>query len=135
MAAVVEPVVARWLTSELARRDPDLVAALRAMVASIDAESYAQCCEALGTMDLRTDLARIAAPTLVIAAAHDTATPPEHLQVIADGIPAASLEILDDAAHVATYEQPARVAGLLLDTLPRWRDTRARLRHPSSGAR
>lgn len=113
MGAVVEPVVARWLTSALAQRDPDLVAALHAMVASIDAESYAQCCEALGTMDLRADLARIAAPTLVVAGADDPATPPEQLQVISDGIPGSRLEFVADAAHVATYEQPARIAGLL----------------------
>ncbi|HEY8302504.1 MAG TPA: 3-oxoadipate enol-lactonase [Jatrophihabitans sp.] len=113
MAAVVEPVVTRWLTTGLAQRDPELVEKLRAMVASIDAESYAQCCDALGTMDLRPDLMRIAAPTLVVAGADDPATPPAQLQVIADGVPGARLEILADAAHVATYEQPARIAGLL----------------------
>lgn len=117
MTTIADAVVARWITSGLAERDPELARTLHAMVTSIDAESYAQCCEALGTMDLRPDLARIAAPTLVIAAADDPATPPEHLQVIADGVPGARFELLDDAAHVATYEQPARIAAMLLDHL------------------
>lgn len=117
MTTVADAVVARWITSGLAERDTELVRTLRAMVASIDPESYAQCCEAIGTMDLHPDLARIAAPTLVVAAAEDPVTPPEHLQLIADGVPGARFELLDDAAHVATYEQPARIAALLLDHL------------------
>ena len=64
-------------------------------------------------MDLRPDLARIASPALVIAAENDPATTPEHLEVVADGIPGARFELLADAAHVATYEQPARIAALL----------------------
>ncbi len=113
MAAIADSVVDRWITPTLAARDADLRTELRAMVAGIDAESYAQCCEAIGTMDLRPDLARIASPTLVIAAEDDPATTPEHLEVIADGVPGARLEMLSGAAHIATYEQPARIAALL----------------------
>lgn len=113
MGAVADAVVDRWLTPALATRDANLRSELRAMVAGIDAESYAQCCEAIGTMDLRPDLARIASPTLVIAAADDPATTPEQLEAIAAGVPGAHFELLADAAHVATYEQPARIAMLL----------------------
>jgi 3-oxoadipate enol-lactonase/4-carboxymuconolactone decarboxylase len=115
MSAIAEAVVARWPTASLAARDPDLVASLRAMVCGIDAESYAQCCEAIAAMDLRADLARIAACTLVIAGAQDPATPPAHAETIANGIPGALVEVLDEAAHLPTYEQPARIAALLLD--------------------
>lgn len=117
MSTVADGVVARWLTPLLAERDPALVNTLHTMVLSIDPESYAQCCEAIGTMDLRPDLARIAAPTIAIAAAADPATPPDQLRVIAAGVPGARFEVIDDAAHVATYDQPARVAALLLDHL------------------
>ena len=114
MAAVADAVVDRWLTLPFAARNPELRDELRAMVAGIDAESYAQCCDAIGTMDLRPDLGRIASSTLVIAAEDDPATTPDHLRVIADGIPRARFELLAEAAHVATYEQPARIAALLL---------------------
>jgi 3-oxoadipate enol-lactonase/4-carboxymuconolactone decarboxylase len=115
MSSIAESVVARWITPELAERDPQLLAELRAMVESVDAESYAQCCAAIAEMDQRADLARIAAPTLVIGASDDVATPPEHQREIADRIPGARLAIVDDAAHLLTYEQPARVAALLLE--------------------
>ncbi len=117
MTAVADAIVDRWLTRPFAVRNPELRDELRAMVTGIDAESYAQCCEAIGTMDLRPDLGRIASSTLVVAAADDPATPPDQLRVIADGIPRARFEVLADAAHVATYEQPARIAALLLHHL------------------
>lgn len=115
MAAVAEPVTARWLTPALAERDPGTVHRLRAMITSVDAESYAQCCEAIAAMDLRADLSRIAAPTLVIAGAEDQATPPEHADTIGAAIPGARVEVLSPAAHLAPVEQPGRVAALLLD--------------------
>jgi 3-oxoadipate enol-lactonase / 4-carboxymuconolactone decarboxylase len=115
MAPIAEAVVARWLTPGLAERDPALVDMLRTMVVSVDAESYAQCCAAIAALDLRPDLARIAAPTLVIGAADDPALPPPQQEEIAAGIVSSRLEIIDDAAHLATVEQPARVAALLLD--------------------
>lgn len=115
MSAVVDAVVARWVTTALADRDAELITALKAMLAGVDAESYAQCCEAIASMDLRADLPRIAAATLVVAAADDLATPPVHADTIADALPDARFEIVDDAAHIATVEQPARIAALLLD--------------------
>lgn len=114
---IADPVIAKWVTPELAERDPELLARLRAMLVGTDAESYAQCCEAIAALDLRADLARIAAPTLVLGAANDTAIPIEHQQLLADEIPAARLEILAPAAHLATVEQPARVATLLREHL------------------
>lgn len=115
MSSIAESIVARWITPDRAARDAELLGALRAMVESTDAESYAQCCEAIAEMDQRADLPRIAAPTVVIGAARDVATPPEHQREIADHIPGARLAIVDDAAHLITYEQPGRVAALLLE--------------------
>lgn len=115
MEAIADAVIARWVTADFAERDPAAFRAIRAMFTAVDAESYAQCCDAIGGMDQRGDLARIAAPTLVLSAEHDPATPLPHLRLIAEGIPGARLEIVDGASHIATYEQPARVAALLID--------------------
>jgi 3-oxoadipate enol-lactonase / 4-carboxymuconolactone decarboxylase len=115
MDAIADAVVAGWITPPLAARDPALVARLRGMLTSVDAESYAQCCEAIAGLDLRADLARIAAPTLVVAGEDDLAIPPPHSRALADAIANARLEIITPAAHVATYEQPGRIAALLLD--------------------
>ena len=61
-------------------------------------------------MDLRADLPRIAAPTLVISAPDDLATPLEHQRADRRGAsPARGCEILDPAAHLANVEQPDAV--------------------------
>ena len=114
-AAIADTVVGRWFTPAFAAANPAVVAAHRAMLTAVDPTGYAACCEAIGGMDLRADLSRIVAPTLVIAGADDPATPVEHARVIAAGVPGARLEVLAGAAHLANVEQPERTTRLLLD--------------------
>ncbi|EME21013.1 bifunctional 3-oxoadipate enol-lactonase/4-carboxymuconolactone decarboxylase PcaDC [Rhodococcus triatomae] len=111
--SIAEAVVDRWYTGELAARDPELVASSRAMVAATSDEGYAACCEALSGWDGRADLARIAAPTLVIAGRQDPATTPADLRSIAEGIANATLHVLDPGAHLASVEQAGRVTALI----------------------
>jgi 3-oxoadipate enol-lactonase len=115
--AVADAVIMRWFTAPFARDHPDVVAHHRAMIAGISAEGYAGCCDAIGGMDLRPGLAAIRAPTLVIGARQDPATPPEHAREIAGGISGSRLEILDPAAHLASVERSAEVTGLIVDHL------------------
>lgn len=112
-SSIVDAVVDRWFTRELADSDIGLVDRARAMVSDTDDEGYAACCEALAAWDSRGDLHRITAPTLVIAGAQDPATPPEHLQVIAELIPGCRIEILDPGAHLVNLEEPGRVSALI----------------------
>jgi 3-oxoadipate enol-lactonase len=116
-AVVADAVVARWLTPRYAAAHPELVARLERTLAATPAEGYAACCGAIARMDLRGDLRRIRAPTLVIAGADDRATPPEHAERIAAGIDGARLEILSPAAHLANLEQAEAVTRLILDHL------------------
>lgn len=113
--AVAGPVVARWFTTGFAAAHPQVVAEYTAMLTGIPAAGYAACCEAIAAMDLRADLPRIKAPTLVIAGAEDCATPVGHAEAIAEGVPYARLRMVRDAAHLANVEQPERVTRLLLD--------------------
>jgi 3-oxoadipate enol-lactonase len=121
--AIADRVVGRWLTAPFAAARPDVAAALRALLVSIDPDGYAACCGAIERMDLRADLGRIAAPTLVVAGEHDEATPPEHSRAIAAGIAAARLELVP-AAHLANVECPDEVARLVLDHLDHQREDR-----------
>ena len=117
-AAVVAPsVVERWLTPAYREAHPETVARLRDMVAATPAEGYASCCTAIEHMDLRSDLAAVRAPTLVIAGADDPATPPEHGALIASLIPGARMEVLAPAAHLANLEQPEEFTRLLVGFL------------------
>jgi 3-oxoadipate enol-lactonase len=115
--AVADTVVSRWYTDAFRHAHPDRVARAVATIASIPPEGYAACCEAIAAMDLRDDLASIKAPTLALAGADDPATPPEHLQRIADAVPDARLVVVADAAHLANDEQPDIVNAALLDHL------------------
>lgn len=116
-AAVAPAVVQRWFTPAFAERDPAMVARMQATIADTPDEGYAACCEAIASLDLSASLADIGAETLVIAAAADPAIPPEHAWTIAAGIPAARVEIVVDAAHLANIEQPEAVTGLILSHL------------------
>ena len=113
-ASVAPTVVSRWLTPGFAAEHPELVARLEAMIAAAADEGYAACAEVVARMDLRDDLGRITAPTLVVSAAEDQALPPEHQKLIAEGIPGAELITVSPGAHLANLERTLEVTGALL---------------------
>jgi 3-oxoadipate enol-lactonase len=115
MESVADAVLARWFTPGFASAQPQVVAAHRAMLTATPVDGYATCCEVIASMDLREDLSRVKAPTLVIAAADDLATPVEHAREIVERIPHARLAVVARAAHLANVEQPDAVIRLLLD--------------------
>jgi 3-oxoadipate enol-lactonase len=87
------------------------------MLISAPPAGYAACCDAIQQMDLRSLLARIEAPTLVISGADDQAAPPEHQRLIADAIPGARHEVVSPAAHIAPIEQADAINSLILEHL------------------
>lgn len=117
--AVADAVVDRWLTDGLTARDPALVERLLAMVLRTSDEGYAGCCEAIGAMDLRDDVASITAPTLLVVGDQDPATPREHAEVIAAGVADARIVTVGPAAHLANVEQPDAVTRHILTHLDR----------------
>ena len=113
-AAVADSVVERWFTPGFTEDNPHDVARLRDQIAATDPEGYAGCCGAIETYDLRDELHRVTAPTLVLAGADDPSTPPEgHAELIAGRVPHARLVVLDDAAHLLSWQQAAKVNTLL----------------------
>jgi 3-oxoadipate enol-lactonase len=113
-APIAPTVASRWLTPAYAAEHPDLLARLEAMIAGADDEGYASCAEVVARIDLRDDLRRITAPTLVVSGADDAALPPEHQRVIAEGIAGAELLTVAPAAHLANLERTLEVTGALL---------------------
>jgi 3-oxoadipate enol-lactonase len=114
---IADTVAERWLTPDFAGEHPEVRADLRAMLASSPADGYAACCGAIERMDLREQLPRVAAPTLVISGSDDPATPIDHQRLIAGGIPRARHEVVGPAAHLATVQQPEAVNRLILEHL------------------
>jgi len=70
-----------------------------------------------GEHDARGLLPDIKAPTLVVAAEHDTFTPMALAEEMAASIPSAELEVVEEASHAAPVEQPGRIAERIEDFL------------------
>lgn len=117
MASVSGAVVGRWFTPEFAVRAPDVIDEFRAELERTDPVGYAGCCEAIADMDLRADLSRVTAPTLVLAGADDPATPPEHGAAIVGLVDGARLDVIPATAHLATIEAADAVTRALLPHL------------------
>ena len=114
MAAIADGVIGRWFTPAFAPRRPDVVAWIKSLLLATQPEGYAGACEAVGSMDLREDLPRIGARTLLIAGAEDPATPPELSREIARRITSAEVVVIPGASHLATVEQPEAFTGQIL---------------------
>ncbi|MDO8184721.1 alpha/beta fold hydrolase [Conexibacter sp. JD483] len=112
-APVADAVFARWLTPAFQHAHPQATQTLREMLLASPPDGYADACEAIAAMDLRGDLPRIQAPTLVIAGQEDEAIPPAHGEQLAAAIPHATLRLLSPAAHIGAVEQAPAVAALL----------------------
>ena len=106
----------RWFAAG-ARADRQMLDLVATMLANVDDEGYARCCLAIGAMDLRPDLARIAAPTLVIGGAMDPVCPAAMLLELQAAIPGAALTLLAGASHLANLEAPERFTTAMVDHL------------------
>ncbi|MEU5087761.1 alpha/beta fold hydrolase [Streptomyces sp. NPDC021356] len=126
----------RARAAELARLGPDAFAAARAprlvspdapadlvervtatMAASVRLPGYAHAAEAMAATDLRGELHRVTAPTLVLCGDQDRVTGPDSSQVLAGGLHRTAYVIVKDAGHLANQEQPERVNAWLLSHL------------------
>jgi 3-oxoadipate enol-lactonase len=103
VAAISEAVMERWFTEGFRRQQPAAVARVRAMVEATPPEGYLGCCAAIRDADVRADLARVTAPTLVIAGTWDPATPPEQGLALSESITGA-LYVELPAAHLSNVE-------------------------------
>lgn len=65
----------------------------------------------LQTFDLRPELPRITAPTLVLAGRHDWICPPEFSEEIAGLIPGARLRIFEHSSHSIRVDEPEAMLG------------------------
>jgi 3-oxoadipate enol-lactonase len=113
-AAVAPQSVSRWFPAAYLSRHPEVAPAFTAMLAGIEAEGYAGCCAAIGSMDLRPVLGSVQAPTLVIAGEQDPATPPRQGAAIASAVPGARLRVVRGAAHLASVSAAGEVTAALL---------------------
>jgi len=111
--AVIEALMPKLMTAEH-QKDLGLRGTITEMALGVGKEGFArQETAIIGRIDSRPHLAAIRCPTLVVAARHDQLMPVEILQELSSGIPGARLEVVEDSGHMATLEQPGKIADLL----------------------
>jgi pimeloyl-ACP methyl ester carboxylesterase len=109
------PEIAEELTKGLFGPHPPEAARRRAIASmgAIPTTSYRAALECIVTFNRTDDLARIACPTLVLAAEHDRLAPPKTMERMAQRIPGARYRCIAGAGHLANFEQPAAFAAVL----------------------
>jgi 3-oxoadipate enol-lactonase len=110
-AAIADPALSFFFAAATFSEQPELIRRHRDMIINFpDAESVFQCVLAtFNRTDIREFLPHIVAPTLAIAGKEDPAASPAELEFIAERIPTARLEIIEQAAHLVTLEKPREV--------------------------
>jgi len=104
--AVRDAVLGRFFSPEFARRSPEVVARIAALLDATSPEGYLACCAALRAEDLRPEARRTGPPLLVIAGEKDASCPPELSRWLAAEAPGAELVEIPAVAHLAHLERP-----------------------------
>jgi 3-oxoadipate enol-lactonase len=116
LPAIADGVMKLWFTADFRSTASATVARMKEMLVATPLDGYIANCEAVRDMDHRSMLAKIKAPTLVIAGRQDAAIPLEAATFIRNQVPGAALTMID-AAHISNVEQPgvfsAEVLGFL----------------------
>ncbi len=113
MASIANEVMARYFYDDFRAAHPAQVQAAHDTLLATDPVGYVCSCRAIRNVDWREGLRRISCPTLVIAGALDKGAPVAMSQAIAQAIPGAQLEVIEQASHISAIEQPAEFARLL----------------------
>ncbi|MGQ9466789.1 MAG: alpha/beta fold hydrolase [Anaerolineae bacterium] len=116
-APIAEAVVPLFFSPVTIQQKPELPARFKASLAGIPADripSIVAIGRAIfGRSSLLDRLAEIRVPTLIIVGADDVARPPAEAEEMARLIPGARLEVIPEAGHISTLEQPERVTSLI----------------------
>lgn len=103
IASIAPAVIDRWFTADFQRFAKKQVDLVRSMLLRTPDAGYTASCAAVRDMDQRDEISAITAPTLVLAGAHDKATPPEDGKLVASRIAGARFAELN-AAHLSNWE-------------------------------
>jgi pimeloyl-ACP methyl ester carboxylesterase len=119
---VVEAMTPRLFAPFTLKERPERVAPLREVMGRNTARGIVGALRAMASRpDRRADLAAIRVPVLVIVGEEDVVTPPAEAQALADAISGARLEVIQEAGHLAPYENHAIANNVILrflDGLP-----------------
>ena len=115
LESIADAVLERWFAHDfLVSEDLHI---WRNMLTRTPAAGYIGCCAALAAADFSEQLAKISAPTLVIAGSEDRAAPPETVRATAAKISGASFVEIPQVGHLPSVETPTQFTQLLSNFL------------------
>ncbi len=106
IAAIREAVLARFFLPTFRAAHPEIVERAIAPLDVIDITSYIAACIAVRDADLRADMGRISAPTLIIASDLDESTPAVLSEELHAAILGSELFVFNETAHLSNVAQP-----------------------------
>lgn len=107
--AVIEKMLPRLLSPATLQRKPKVVELVRRTMSKTSVQGVIGDLEGMKERpDMLAELGRIDKPALVIHGRADTLIPLAEAEALRDAVPGASLEVLDDAAHLVNVEQPTK---------------------------
>jgi len=113
MSAVLDTAIGRMFPAAFQAAHPDVVAARKAALATVDAACFARACLALAALDLAPRLPGIGNPTLVMCGVLDQTTPPALAREAASAIPGAVYRDIDGSGHCPMLEQPDALVSMI----------------------
>ncbi|OYT93116.1 MAG: 3-oxoadipate enol-lactonase [Burkholderiales bacterium PBB3] len=116
MQVLADSAPGRWFTPDFVRAQPGTVQAVQTVLAGINPEGYAACCEALAHSDLRADLASIKTPALLIAGEFDPVTTVADAHSMQAHITDARTVVLP-TSHLSNLEAPQAFTRTVLNFL------------------
>lgn len=117
LSAITDVAMRRLFAPEFQARHPELMRDRREAFLRTDAEVFRAACDALASLDLRPELAKVKVPVLVVVGEHDEATPPPMSHELAALLPQAHLAIIPGCAHVPQLQSPALFLDMIGDFL------------------
>jgi 3-oxoadipate enol-lactonase len=106
LEAVADIAMRRLFAPEFQAQNPDLIADRKSRFLKLPLETFHAACAALSDLDLRSQLAAMTLPTLVLVGDMDEATPPAMSHELAELLPNAQLIVLESCAHVPQLQSP-----------------------------
>lgn len=113
---IAAPMIEGWLSAGFRQDQPNAAASLVEAMRTTPPAGFAGTCAILRDVDLRDDLARIAAPTLILHGVEDARGAPASAALNA-GIAGSVKVDIPGAAHLSPAENPAAVARAILEFL------------------
>lgn len=111
---LVSQQASRWFAEGSIAARPDITGRLLHNLSDTDDESYALCCEAIATFDVRETLKGRTTPVLALYGAEDPVSPKADHEAIVELVENGQLAGIENASHLAPAEKPVEAAAELI---------------------